>query len=89
MQIFYINWDLWFSHINTQVYFPVRKEGNIYFLMKQFVIMTHFSRAMVDVKQGAFSRLHKLTLNELTPEDGMKLVKSKGSNINVSSVMSV
>lgn len=40
------------------------------------------SKARVDVQQGTFSRLHKLSLSELSPEDGMNIVKSKGSNIN-------
>ena len=44
----------------------------------------NFSAAWINVEQGTFSELHTLTLNEWTTEDGMSLVRSKGSSINVS-----
>ena len=45
---------------------------------------SNFSAAWINVEQGTFSELHTLTLNEWTTEDGMSLVRSKGSSMNVS-----
>ena len=46
-------------------------------------LKTTDSAAWINVEQGTFSELHTLTLNEWTTEDGMSLVRSKGSSMNV------
>lgn len=46
--------------------------------------LSNFSAAWINVEQGTFSELHTLTLNEWTAEDGISLIRSKGSSMNVS-----